>query len=167
MELKRQAEEMQEIVSGMSEGTSLWRSGHSAVSFTQQPKIAVETNPESAHGTARRAAFGANRVAFANEPAATTAALAPPLPTAPPRAANTETSPGQKLLELPWAQLHPCLPCCQVQCHWSQSPAKHQRPGFHHRGWILQIVQASCWLAKAHYGSVLTDNMGCSEGLPL
>ena len=167
MELKRQAEEMQEIVSGMSEGTSLWRSGHSAVSFTQQPKIAVETNPESAHGTARRAAFGANRVAFANEPAATTAALAPPLPTAPPRAAKTETSPGQKLLELPWAQLHPWLPCCQVQCHWSQSPAKHQRPGFHHRGWILQIVQASCWLAKAHYGSVLTDNMGCSEGLPL
>lgn len=95
MELKRQTEEMQEMVSGMSQGTSLWRSGHSTVSFTQQPKIAVETNPASAHGTARGAAFGANRVAFANDPAATTAALlAPPLP-APPRAVNTETFPGK------------------------------------------------------------------------
>ena len=94
MELKRQAEEMQEMVSGMSEGISLWRSGHPAVSFTQQPKVAVETNPESAHGTARRAAFGAKP--FAHEPAATTAALlAPPLPTAPPMAVNTETFPGK------------------------------------------------------------------------
>lgn len=94
MELKRQAEEMQERVSGMSEGTSLWRSGHSAVSFTQQPKIAVETNPESAYGAATGAAIGANSVAFTNEPAATTAALlAPPLPTAPP--AVTETFPGK------------------------------------------------------------------------
>ena len=130
MELKRQAEEMQEIVSGMSEGTSLWRSGHSAVSFTQQPKIAVETNPESAHGTARRAAFGANRVAFANEPAATTAALAPPLPTAPPRAANTETFPGTASGTSmgPAAPVPPVLPSTVLEPVTSQAPAPWLSP---------------------------------------
>lgn len=142
MELKRQAEEMQEIVSGMSEGTSLWRSGHSAVSFTQQPKIAVETNPESAHGTARRAAFGANRVAFANEPAATTAALAPPpattaalappLPTAPPRAANTETFPGTEASGTsmgPAAPVPPVLPSTvPLEPVTSQAPAPRLSP---------------------------------------